>query len=80
MAFCGAKNFFCIHIKLIYRIVQNASVKDQFKFLRPVKANLERTRYLYHLSKDRYGLRENQNEFFPGDPFPDVTHLTTTEQ
>lgn len=36
------------------------------------KANLERTRWMYHLAADRYDLREWQNEFFLGDPFLDL--------
>lgn len=39
------------------------------------KANLERTGYMYHLSKNRFDLREYQNEFFLGDPFLDVHQL-----
>jgi hypothetical protein len=30
---CGAKNFFCIDIKMNFRILQNTTVKDQFDFL-----------------------------------------------
>lgn len=36
------------------------------------KANLERTRWMYSKSTDRYDLREAQNEFFLGDPFLDL--------
>jgi len=36
------------------------------------KANRERMRYFYSIATDRYDLRENQNEYFLGDPFMDV--------